>query len=235
MYGGVLLLAAFSPGGSGSTPAGACDTTGATRCSPGSVLGGGLSGYVGWFFEPLGLEVALFGAGDVVQPVASFDGVTGSEINPILARPARDEEFTIGRVGGGAALRARFVHAVSRYRFTAALGPGLMYRALLMRRSTQSPDGYTGEFTDTQASYLSPMLSLELGAHVQLGAGTALSLGVTSWFEHAGDDAKTESSNSTYLYRDGGTARVVQATPEYAVASGAQWLIGPFVGLQFGL
>jgi hypothetical protein len=234
LYGGFQFLAAFSPGGSGSTPAAACDTTGATRCDAGSVLGGGLSGYVGWFFDPLGLELALLGAGDVVDPVATFDGVSGSEINPILAAPERDEKFTIGRFGGGAALRARFAHDIDRFRFTAAIGPGIMYRALLMRRSTDSPNGYAGEMTDSSARYWSPMLSLELGAHVLLGASTALALGVTSWFEHAGDGAKTAPRNDTYLYRDG-SQPLAQATPAYDVASGTQWFVGPFLGLSFGL
>ena len=88
--------------------------------------------------------------------------------------------------------------------------------------------------TDSSARYWSPMLSLELGAHLLLGASTALALGVTSWFEHAGDRAKTAARNDTYLYRDG-SLPLAQATPAYDAASGTQWFVGPFLGLSFGL
>jgi hypothetical protein len=236
LYGGIQFLAAFEPGGSGTTLDEACDTTGATSCDPGSVLGGGLSGYVGWYFDPLGLELALLGGGDVVQPVASFDGTTGSEINPVLASPARQEKFTIGRVGGGAALRARFAYAVSRVRFTAAIGPGIVYRAVVMERRTTSPEGYVGEYADSGARYVSPMLSLELAAHVLIGASTALAVGVSSWFEQAGDDTKSDARNDMVLANGpAGTLPLRQATPAYDLANGNQWFVGPFLGLSFGL
>jgi hypothetical protein len=234
LYGGVQLLAAFQPSGSGTTLADACDTTGATRCKPGSVKGGGLAGYIGWMFTPLGLELALLLSGDVVQPEASFDGVTGSEINPILAAPARDERFTIGRVGGGAVVRARFAYSVSRFRFSAAAGPGLAYRYLMLTRDTDAVGGASGEVASPGASYVSPMLSIELAGQLRLGRSTALALGVTSWFEHAGDGVKSEPRNNAALFSPSGTPVAAQATPEYDMANGTQWFIGPFVGLAFG-
>jgi PEGA domain-containing protein len=234
LYGGVQLFAAFQPSGSGTTFEDACDTTGATSCDPGSPIGGGLAGYIGWMFTPLGLELALLLSGDVVQPEATFDGVTGSEINPILAAPARVESFNIGRVGGGAVLRARFTYAVSRFRLTAAAGPGLAYRYLALTRDTEAADGSTSEVASTGASYVSPMLSLEVAGQLRLGSKTALALGIVSWFEHAGDDVKSEARNNTVLFSPAGVPVAPQATPEYDMANGPQWFIGPFLGLAFG-
>jgi hypothetical protein len=232
LYGGVQLIGAFQPSGSGSTLQDACDTTGATSCSGGSVTGGGIHGYVGWMLDPLGLEVAMFAAGDVVSPSATFDGETGSEINPILASPARREDFTIGRFGGGAALRARVFTQVSRFRFAFALGPGLAYRYVVMKRDTEAEGGLSGEVADTGTGYLSALLSMELSAQLMLGKTTALSLGVISWLEHAGSDVESEARQEAVLL--GGERPVRQATPEYDMASGTQWFLGPFVGLAFG-
>jgi hypothetical protein len=232
LYGGVQLLAAFQPGGSGTTFQDACDTTGATSCSPGSVVGGGIHGYVGWMLDPLGLEIAMFGTGDVVSPSATFDGETGSEINPIVATPARTEDFTIARFGGGAALRARVSTQVSKFRFALALGPGLTYRYLAMKRDTEAEGGLHGEVADTGTGYLSALLSVELSAHVMLGRNTALSLGLLTWLEHAGSDVESEAIDEAVLL--GGERPVPQATPAYDMAAGTQWFLGPFLGLAFG-
>jgi hypothetical protein len=234
LYGGVALLAAFQPNGSGTTLADACDTTGATHCTAGSVKGGGLSGYIGWMFTPLGLELALLVSGDVVEPVASFDGVTGSDINPNLAAPARDEQFTIARAGGGVTLRARFEYSLSKFRFSAAAGPGLAYRYLVLSRKTESALGYSGEVADSGSSYVSPMLSVELAAQWRFSRTAALALGVATWFEHAGDGVKSEARDNAVLLGADGASPLPQATPEYDMANGTQWYIGPFVGLGFG-
>ena len=232
IYGGVQLLGAFQPSGSGTTLQDACDTTGATSCSAGSVTGGGIHGYVGWMLEPLGLEIALFGAGDVVSPTATFDGVSGSEINPNLAAPARRENFTIARFGGGAALRARVFTQVSRFRFALALGPGLAYRYLVMTRDTEADGGLHGEVADTGAGYVSALLSIELSAQLMLGKSTALSLGLLTWLEHAGSEVESEPRQQAVLL--GGERPVLQATPSYDMAAGTQWFLGPFIGLAFG-
>jgi hypothetical protein len=183
--------------------------------------------------EPLGLELALFTAADVVSPQAAFDGVNGSEINPILAAPARRERFTIARFGGGSALRARFTTRLNRFRLAAAIGPGLVYRYLVMKRDTQTVDDRVGVMSDSGTGYVSALLSMELSAQLLLGKSTALSVGVTSWFEHAGSDTKTEPQQRAVLLGDDGPP-LPQATPAYDMAGGSQWFLGPFIGLAFG-
>ena len=236
MYGGVHLLAAFVPSGAGTTFEDSCDRIGATRCDPGSSLGGGLSGFVGFMYSPVGLELAMLVSGDRVSPSARFDGETGSELNPVVASPARREAFDIYRVGGGGALRIRVVQDVSRFHFSFAAGPGFMYRFLGMTRETDAEDGRSGRYVDAGASYVSALLSLEAAASMRIGPTTALSLGLTSWIEHAGDKTRSEPENRTLLTGDQANQRPTpQATPPYDLANGPQWFLGPFVGLTFGL
>ncbi len=234
IYGGVHLLAAFEPRGSGTTLENACDSIGASSCSAGSVTGGGLIGFIGFMLAPLGVELALMGSGDLADPSASFDGVTGSEINPVVAAPSREEKFTIARFGGGAAVRVRVVKSVSRFRFSFAIGPGLAYRVFIMRRDTDAEGGRSGFYSDVGASYVSPLLSTELALDFKLGGSTAVSLGLASWFEHAGDDTTSRAEERSVLIADGNAPPLPHATPEYDLANGPQWFLGPFLGLAFG-
>lgn len=234
LYAGIQLLGAFQPDGAGTTFDDACDTTGATTCSAGTSLGAGLSGYIGWLIEPLGLELGLLATAHVLEPSTTFDGEHGSRINPIVAAPAREEQFTIGRFGGGAALRGRLWYALGRVRFTVAAGPGFVYRTIAFSRETRAEGGYSSSIAEHGIDYVSPLLSLELGAQLALSESLALSLGVVSWFEHAGDDAKSRRRNDTVLFVDEETRPLVQATPAYDLAKGPQWFIGPSVGVAFG-
>lgn len=234
IYGGVQLLAAFVPNGTGSTFQDACDSIGATSCSPGSVTAGGISGYIGYMLDPIGVELALLGSGDFTGPSATFNGVKGSEINPVVAQPAREEKFTIAGFGGAAMLRARLISKFSRVRLQFALGPGLAYRAFVMRRDTTSQDGRNGFYSDIGTSYVSALLSFEASVGFELGGSTAISMGVTSWFEHAGDDTSSRPEERAVLASNDGRPPIPQATPPYELANGPQWFLGPFLGLTFG-
>ncbi|MBL8742745.1 MAG: PEGA domain-containing protein, partial [Myxococcales bacterium] len=134
LYGGFQLVGMFEPTGSGNTLEDGCEVTGATSCESGNPMGGGIAGYIGYAFAPVGLELFLLGGGDLVEPSATFDGVTGSEINPLVAAPAREESFIIGRFGGGGAARIRVLVPVDRFRITGAVGAGLAYRHMLLGR-----------------------------------------------------------------------------------------------------
>lgn len=233
LYGGVQLLGAMQPTGSGTTLEDACPTTGATTCSAGTVFAAGLLGYVGWLFHPIGFEAALLASADMVQPTASFDGEHGSEINPIVASPAREEKFTIGRFGGGAALRARVSYSTPSVRFSVAAGPGFSYRVLAFRRTTRADGGLEGETAQAGAHYFSPLLSLETSAHFRITKSFALAAGIHTWLEHAGKDTVSRAKQNTYLI--GPDSRPLpQATPAYHLANGFQWYVGPFLGVAFG-
>ncbi|MGL4101622.1 hypothetical protein ACSX02_12235, partial [Staphylococcus epidermidis] len=82
-------------------------------------------------------------------------------------------------------------------------------------------DGSTGFYADVGASYVSALLSLEASAALELGGSTALSLGVVSWFEHAGDETRSRAEERAVLTYSNGTAPVPHATPRYELANGA--------------
>ena len=88
LYGGLKLSGSFFPIGTGNSVEDACDTLGATSCDSGLSAGGSIGGYVGYAFAPLGFEALLLAGGDVASPKANFDGVTGSDINPLVAAPS---------------------------------------------------------------------------------------------------------------------------------------------------
>jgi hypothetical protein len=232
LYGGFQLVGMFEPAGSGSTLDAACAVTGATACEGSIPMGGAIAGYVGYAFAPVGLELFLLGGGDVSQPTATFDGVTGSEVNPLVASPAREESFIIGRFGGGGAARLRVLFPFDRVRITGAVGAGAAYRHLILGRDTVAEDGSTSSFGADGDGYVTGVLSVELAVHVLLGGTTALSLGGSLWVEHAGDGVSTPARTDAYLTGDGPPQP--QATPAYDMASGTQLFVGPVVGLHFG-
>jgi len=234
LYGGFQLVGMFEPAGSGNTLDTSCEVTGATTCESGTPMGGAIAGYIGYAFAPIGLELFLLGGGDIVSPSASFDGVTGSEINPLVAAPAREEAFTIGRFGGGGAARLRALFPIDRFRLTGAVGAGLAYRHMLLGRETVAASGATSSTgNDDGDGYLTGVLSIELAAQVLMAGTTSFVLGASLWLEHAGDGVATPAETDVYLTKDG-EIPAPQATPSYDMASGTQLFIGPFLGLHFG-
>jgi len=234
LYGGVQLIGMFEPAGSGNTLETSCDVTGATSCESGTPMGGGLGGFIGWAFAPIGLELFILGAGDAVFPKASFDGTTGSEINPLVASPAREEEFVIARFGGGGAARIRLLFPIDRFRITGAIGAGLAYRHMLLGRDTTAENGATSSVgAEGGEGYLSGVLSIDLGGQVLIAGTTSFMLGASLWLEHAGDGVPTAARDDILLTKDG-EIPAPQATPSYDMAAGTQVFIGPYVGFQFG-
>lgn len=233
LYGGFQLVGMFEPAGAGGTLDAACEVTGATSCESSVPMGGGLGGYVGYAFAPIGLELFLLGGGDVSQPAASFDGETGSEVNPLVAAPAREESFIIGRFGGGGAARLRVLFPFGRVRVTGAVGAGAAYRHLLLGRDTVAADGATSSVGSEGTGYVSAVFSVEAAVQIVLGGTTALSIGGSLWLEHAGDGVATDARGDVFLTGGEGQPRP-QATPAYDMASGTQLFVGPVLGLHFG-
>lgn len=233
LYGGLHLSGYLLPAGSGNSLDSSCDTLGATSCENSTPLGGGLSGYVGYAVAPVGLELYLAGMADVSQGTASFDGQSGSDVNPLVASPQRDEEFTIGRFGGGAAIRARLLFPFDRFRVTGAAGVGLAVKRALLGRDATTGDGQQDALGSDDVGYVSPALSFDLAAQYLLAGTTAIALGIDFWLETAGDGVNTTSESDRFLVKEGTRPSPI-ATPEYDVASGTQFFFGPYLGLQFG-
>jgi len=231
LYGGLSLGAIFSPTGSGNSPETSCDALGATSCDGGLPTGANLAGYIGYAIRPMGIELYLNALADLTQPSATFDGVTGSEINPLVASPAREESFQVLRIGGGGAVRARLLIPIDFFHFSAAAGVGLSYRHLLVKREVAAEDGGANEYAD-DVGYLSPALSGELAGQFHVSRSTSLAVGLQVWLETAGDTTVTEPDPDAVLI--GGPLPQPVATPSYDVAAGAQFFLGPYLGLQFG-
>ncbi len=232
VYGGLHLGAIWIPTGSGSSPETSCDALGATSCDVEVPFGGNVSGYVGYAIQPVGMELYLTTAFDMVKPVVHFDGKTGSEINPLVAAPARDEEFMMARVGGGGALRVRVLFPFSFFRLTAAAGVGLSYKHVFMTRDTTAQTGATERYVD-DVGYFSPVLSGELAGQFHVHGSTAVVVGLQTWLETAGDEATTEPDPKARLTGHD-LIPAPLATPGYDVATGAQFYLGPVVGFQWG-
>lgn len=238
LYGGFQLIGMFEPGGQGNTLESSCEVTGATSCESSMPMGGAVAGYIGYAFAPIGLELLLLGAGDISEPSATFDGTSGSDVNPLVASPAREESFLIGRFGGGGALRLRLLIPVERFCFTGAVGAGLAYREMLLGRETVAENGATSSIgtelgTDSEG-YITGVLSIELGAQVLLAGTTSLTIGANLWLEHAGDGVPTPAESDVLLTGEDGQIPAPQATPSYDMASGTQVFVGPFIGMHFG-
>ena len=78
------------------------------------------------------------------------------------------------------------------------------------------------------------MLSFELGAEIELSATLGFSVGLVGWLGPAAYRTKSAPRNDTTLVLADGTRPLAQATPEYDVANGVQWFIGPYLGVAFG-
>jgi hypothetical protein len=238
VYGGFQLGMALMPWGASTTMDRRCETLGATSCDTSNPKGALAAGYVGYALDPIGFEVFAGALADLARPTVTFDGVHGSDINPLVAAPARDEEFTIFRAGGlGAArVRGRFELTPS-LQASAALGVGFSWRKMWMRRSSTATDGsgLQEEFIPDPKSYFSPGVSIDVSAGWMLGETTALTAGVWFWGETAKENARTAAETDRFMTSKAqGVMSKPIATPAYDLANGAQLYLGPYVGMQFG-
>ena len=238
IYGGFNLAFYAMPGGSKNSVESSCDALGASTCDAPTPIGGGLNGYIGYSFNPIGFELFLGGMADIVEPVAHFDGVKGSAINPLIAAPARDEKFRFVRGGGLGALRVRASFQSAKFRLSAAGGVGLGYKKIAMQRTTDATDGSGARnVTVSDAKgYLSPGISLDLSVQYRVTQTVSLSLGALLWLENAGTSARTTASDERLGSVNPANPQVPSplATPEYDMANGSQIFVGPYLGMQFG-
>jgi hypothetical protein len=236
-YGGFALAPMFLPAGAGSTPESSCDALGASTCEAPVPWGPAIGAYVGYSFDPVGFELMLAGLADYAKPTVSFDGRQGSLVNPLVATPARDEEFLIFRAGVLVALRLRSTIDFDVVRLAFAGGLGLSYRKLWMRRDATALDGTNAqaEFAPDPVEYVSPGISLELGLVVPLTEVAQLTVGASFWGESAFNQARTAtSSDEALLSPDDSTPARPLHTPAYDLAQGPQIYLGPQIGMQFG-
>jgi hypothetical protein len=233
VYGGFGVAPLFEPGGNGNDVESRCDGLGAASCAQSSPVGVGLSGWVGYAWHPVGLEVFLAGMYDQSSPSATFDGVPREGQNPLSASLARVEQFTFIRFGGMAALRARVSFQSSRVRGSLAAGFGVSVKNMLFERKAETADGLKNTYVDKSGhTYVSPALSIDGSVALRLTPSVAIALGALAWIETAGDDVRAAGSKNEYIGGNGVAAPI--PTPAYRMAQGTQFFLGPYLGMQFG-
>lgn len=231
VYGGLLLGASLEPAGATSTLDEACAAVGAVSCSSSAPVGATLGAYAGYTWDPVGLELFAGGSADYSAPSAKFDGVVQPGSNALLTGAARTEDFRIVRVGLLGAVRARATYHTERFRLSAALGPGVAYRFFEMDRTAtlSSNTALIDTYHPTNVTdYWAPALSFDVSGQLRLSEHVAFVVGVDAWIENAGTGAVTAPDGLRFL----GPSPL--RTPSYRLASGTQFYLWPYLGLQFG-
>jgi hypothetical protein len=241
IYGGLGLFGAFAIGGMGTDLETSCSSLGATSCKTPSPIGGGLFGYVGWTWNPVGFELFLAGFGDQVQQTADFSGSTSNSLVP-AATPLRTETFTFARVAGIGAVRARASFQTRKLRGTVAGGVGVSYRQMFMQRVVTDTAGDNVKTVPDSVGYVSPAISAEGALAFRFSSTFSMMIGVL----FLADSASIAGSNATSPVPPcsatlqsgctpplGGPANTIP-TPSYHLSSGTQVLLAPFIGVTFG-
>ena len=240
VYGGFGLLMTLLPGGTNSSMQKLCEgprppeLTGCSGETGG--IGGGLTGFLGYHWDPVGVELFLGAQYDQATPSQKW---VGASTDPGFGSdPPRTEDFTVRRVGGLGALRVRLTLQGEKLRFSVAGGVGLSYRSVLLTRTaTRDSDGATDKLVPDAQGYLSPVLSLEPSLQYRLGAHTAIALGFSVLAEspRAFDQIPTTPGEKLHGFSNGpGAPASAINTPAYELATGTQVFIGPFIGMMFG-
>jgi len=235
-YGGLGVTGLFGVGSQGTELDTNCDTLGAASCNTAAPWGGGLFGYVGWTWNPVGFEMLVGASFDNSRQSATFDG-QGASGNLPLAMPAREETFHFYRAGGIAALRVRAVFPLSPVlRATVDGGLGASYKQMFMlRRAVAADGGGQNSYAPDSVAYWSPAITVEAALHVRLTPTVAVALGALMWADNAsiaGNNASPPEAPRTLV--DANHLPQSIPTPQYHFASGPQVFLGPFIGLQFG-
>ena len=234
IYGGFGLLMTFLPGGMGHSMQNTCENKPAelASCSgEGGAFGGGLNGFVGYHWDPVGVE--LFAGAQYDQSSPTLSWAPSSTDPGIGPDPARTEEFTVRRMGGFGILRIRLTLEGDKLRFSVAGGVGLSYRTMLMTRDTTATANaaFHEAFVPDAQGYLSPVISLDPSLQYRLGAHTAVALGLSLLVESPRAFDQLPTTNQEPGHRLGPSGLT---TPAYQLATGTQTYIGPFIGMMFG-
>jgi hypothetical protein len=243
IYGGFAFLAMFTPGGTGNdiqkTCAGAHPPE-LVSCDAPDGFGGGFSGFIGYHWDPVGIE--LFLAAQYDQRTMKMDWNAASTDLGFGPDPARREDYKLRRAGGMALARARLTLQGPRIRFTAALGAGLSKRYMFLQRDTTAKDSADRDlYVSDTASYWSPVVAIEPAVMFRITPGTAIGVGLQLFLDtpatFLSGNPKGENPRSN---RESGHALgqvPVQrglTTNAMDLASNLQVFVGPYIGMMFG-
>lgn len=234
LYGGFGIVGMLAPAGYGSSPETLCDgphPAELASCDKGSNLGAGVNGFIGYHWDPVGVELFLGAHYDTQSPQLVWNA--SSVDKGIGGDPARTEDFTLHRAGGFGALRVRLTIQGEKIRFSGAAGVGLGYMTVFMKRVTTAADPALPQdgFAPDAKGYLTPVLSFDPSIQYRLSPTTAVALGFSLLIESARafDQIPHSENDRTHSLGPNGLT-----TPRYDFATGTELYLGPFVGMMFG-
>lgn len=234
MYGGFGLKGLIMPWGNNNDIEELCENKNNTvgECSSPSPKGGGVQGFVGYHWDPVGMELFLQGAVDLAQPqLARFQDPTNLGSNP-----PRAERFILVRAGGTVAARARVDFQTKAIRGGFAAGVGVSYRSLLMTREAVTSDGYQSRYVPKPIDYFAPALVLDANIGYRLTKFTTLQLGIDAVLENPQVFSRaptTEPGKQEFLLKAGSPPIPID-TPAYNLSNRGQAMLGAYIGLMFG-
>ncbi len=238
IYGGFGLLGFLTPGGTGSSIEKQCEAKAQfpplASCEAPDGLGGGLGGFVGYHWDPVGIELYL--AGHYDQRTLKNDWNAASTDPGIGPDPARLEEFNVRRFGGMALARVRLTWQSRKVRLGVAAGAGVSYRAMVVERLTTAKDGsgLRDGFVSDSPTYVSPVIAIEPSVMYRVTKGVAVSLGVQMFLETPSSFMNDRDTPKTTAERDHSLGLRSLSTPSYELASNVQVFVGPVIGMMFG-
>jgi hypothetical protein len=236
IYGGFGIIGFLTPGGTGDSISNQCDSKPATlaSCDASSGMGAGLGGFIGYHWDPVGVE--LYVAGHYDERSMTNDWNAASTDPGIGPDPARHEEFKLHRAGGMGVARIRTTWQSKKIRFTVAAGAGISYRVMVLDRVTTLKEDprLRDAFGSSTPSYVSPVVTLEPTIAYRLTRGTALTLGVQLLLETPSSFLNGKENPRTDAERNHSLGPRGLSTPSYQLASDAQIFVGPVIGMMFG-
>ncbi len=238
IYGGFGLLGLLTPGGTGSTFEKQCDAKSEApslvSCDTPDGLGAGAGGFIGYHWDPVGIELYL--AGHYDQRTIKNDWNAASTDPGIGPDPARREEINLRRVGGMGLARVRLTWQSKHLRLGLAAGAGVSYRTMVLERVTTAKDGsgVRDGFVSDSPSYVSPVIAIEPTVMYRLSRGVAVSLGVQMFLETPSSFLNGRETPKTTPERNHALGLRTLSTPSYELASNVQIFVGPVLGMMFG-
>jgi hypothetical protein len=247
LYGGFNFAGLFTPGGMKSDVQKLCENkpVDVSNCDAPDGFGGGFGAFIGYHWDPVGIE--LYAAGQYDARTMKVDWAPSTTDPGVGPNPPRHEEYKLYRVGGMGIARARLTLQNAHIRGTFALGVGIVRRAIFFTRDTTSPDGKISDFkyVSDSAGYWSPIVSFEPAISYRLSRGVAVSAGLQLFFESPStfmsgnpkNENPRSSAESGHRLGDSGPPLFVPrglVTNAMDLASNLQIFIGPFIGMMFG-
>lgn len=240
LYGGFNFLAMFTPGGTNSELESRCEgkaqTPALASCETPDGFGGGFGGFIGYHWDPVGIE--LFLAGQYDQRTSTFDWNAPTTDLGIGPDPARIEEYNLRRLGLMGLARVRVTHQWEKIRLGLALGAGLSRRIFFLERDTRAKDnsGAKDIYVSDSAGYWSFVVGVEPTVMYRLTRGVAVA---------AGMQLLLDAPNTAISGNDGANPRTTPSNPHslggrgidtraFDLAKDLQVYVGPTLGMMFG-